>query len=113
MGNPPGVGRERQRIVLKGVEYIVQEERERTPSVHSAITFYKNGVSQGTAFTDIEAEPYFPAASLYKSAVVTFNFGPDFNHFPAGVEARAVCELAEEEAASEEEADEAATEPRL
>ena len=49
-GDPPAVVRMRQRVRTdKGVEYIVEEERERTPSVGSSITFFKNGVSQGTA----------------------------------------------------------------
>ena len=50
LGDPPAVVRMRQRVRTdKGVEYIVEEERERTPSVGSSITFFKNGVSQGTA----------------------------------------------------------------
>ena len=48
--------RMRQRINIKGVEYIVEEERERNASVGSRITFFVNGESQGNAFTDIWAE---------------------------------------------------------
>ena len=50
----------------------------------SEIAFFKNGVCQGTAFTDLTAARYFPAASLYtlpsqtEGATVRFNFGPDF-----------------------------------
>jgi len=71
MGEPAASVRMRQRINIKGVEYIVEEvssspshhtppspltsltrrgalqERERTPSVGSHITFFVNGVSQG------------------------------------------------------------------
>ena len=42
------------------------------------IVFYKNGVSQGTAFEGVWSEVYYPAASLYKAATVEFNFGPSF-----------------------------------
>ena len=40
------------------------------------------------------AEVYYPAASLFKAATVTFNFGPDFECKPAGLDARPVSELA-------------------
>ena len=88
MGDPPATVRMRQRINLKGVEYLVEEERDRVASHGSSITFYKNGVSQGAAFTDVWAEVYYPAASLFKAATVTFNFGPDFECKPAGLDAR-------------------------
>ena len=95
MGDPPAARRERQRISLKGVEYIVEEERTRTVSRGSSIEFFKNGVSQGTAFSDVWAEVYYPACSLYKAATVEFNFGPDFAHAPPeSADARPVCELA-------------------
>ena len=90
MGDPPATVRMRQRINLKGVEYLVEEERDRVASHGSSITFYKNGVSQGAAFTDVWAEVYYPAASLFKAATVTFNFGPDFECKPAGLDARPV-----------------------
>jgi Set1/Ash2 histone methyltransferase complex subunit ASH2 len=53
----------------------------------SEITFFRNGVCQGTAYTNISAGEYFPAASMYtlpspeKKCSVQFNFGPNF-HFP-------------------------------
>ena len=40
MGAPAALVRSRQRINIKGVEYIVQEERERTPSVGIADTLH-------------------------------------------------------------------------
>eukprot|EP00742_Colponemidia_sp_Colp-10_P006111 GILJ01006539.1.p1 GENE.GILJ01006539.1~~GILJ01006539.1.p1 ORF type:complete len:414 (-),score=59.97 GILJ01006539.1:13-1209(-) len=46
------------------------------------IHFFKNGVDQGVAFTDIYEGLYFPAASLYMRACVTFNFGPVFKYPP-------------------------------
>ena len=93
MGPGTASVRSRQRINIKGVEYIVEEERERTPSLGSHIAFFKNGEPQGTAFEDVWAEVYYPAASLFKAAAVTFNFGPTFA-FPPGCDARPVCELA-------------------
>ena len=85
MGSPGAILRERQRISIKGVEYIVEEERERTVSAGSAISYYKNGVPQGVAFADVWAEMYFPAVSLYKAACATFNFGPTFACPPTDV----------------------------
>ena len=56
MGDPPASRRERQRIAIKGVEYIVEEERERNPSVGSQLVFYKNG-----ARARFQAAPTVPA----------------------------------------------------
>ena len=58
-----------------------------------------NGQPQGTAFEDIWAEVYYPAASLFKAASVTFNFGPTFDFPPADCDARPICELANPAAA--------------
>ena len=53
----------------------------------SEIRYFKNGVSQGSAFMDIPGGRYYPAASMYTlpdqpNCVVKFNFGPDFECFP-------------------------------
>ncbi|MQM02934.1 hypothetical protein Taro_035714 [Colocasia esculenta] len=53
----------------------------------SEITFFKNGVCQGTAFTDLFGGRYYPAASMYTlpnqpNCEVRFNFGPNFEFFP-------------------------------
>ncbi|BES94398.1 SPRY [Nesidiocoris tenuis] len=48
----------------------------------SKMVFFKNGVCQGDAFTDIYAGSYFPAISLHKNATVTINYGPRFKHPP-------------------------------
>ncbi|XP_024082819.1 set1/Ash2 histone methyltransferase complex subunit ASH2 isoform X1 [Cimex lectularius] len=48
----------------------------------SKIMFFKNGVCQGTAFTDIYGGAYFPSISLHKNATVTVNFGPNFKYPP-------------------------------
>ncbi|KAF5291901.1 hypothetical protein FQR65_LT11385 [Abscondita terminalis] len=49
----------------------------------SKIVFFKNGICQGVAFTDIYAGNYYPAISIYKGATVVVNFGPNFKHFPS------------------------------
>jgi hypothetical protein len=41
---------------------------------NGTLTFYKNGVSQGTAFTGLTSGPYLPAVSTYNSGLVV-NFG--------------------------------------
>ncbi|KAJ6790707.1 putative protein TRAUCO [Iris pallida] len=53
----------------------------------SEISFFKNGVCQGTAFKDISGGRYYPAASMYTmpnepNCEVRFNFGPGFDFFP-------------------------------
>ena len=45
---------------FRQTRYIVEEERERTPSVGSHIAFFKNGEPQGTAFEDVWAEVHYP-----------------------------------------------------
>mmetsp|Transcript_24890 Transcript_24890/g.82764 ORF Transcript_24890/g.82764 Transcript_24890/m.82764 type:complete len:540 (+) Transcript_24890:46-1665(+) len=94
MGDPPGSVAKRQRIFIKGQEFIVEEERTRVPSAGSSISFFKNGVPQGVAYSEVWAEVYYPAASLYKAAVATFNFGPTFEFPPQGLQdARPMSEL--------------------
>lgn len=46
----------------------------------SKIMFFKNGESQGEAFTDINAGAYYPAISIFKNATVSVNFGPNFKY---------------------------------
>lgn len=46
----------------------------------SKIVFFKNGESQGEAFTDINAGAYYPAISIFKNATVSVNFGPNFKY---------------------------------
>ncbi|KAK6164117.1 hypothetical protein DH2020_000981 [Rehmannia glutinosa] len=53
----------------------------------SEISYFKNGICQGVAFTDLYGGFYYPAASMYTlpnqpACVVKFNFGPDFERFP-------------------------------
>ncbi|XP_046806681.1 set1/Ash2 histone methyltransferase complex subunit ASH2 isoform X3 [Lucilia cuprina] len=46
----------------------------------SKIEFFKNGQSQGVAFSDIYAGSYYPTISIHKSATVSVNFGPTFKY---------------------------------
>nr|XP_039250660.1 set1/Ash2 histone methyltransferase complex subunit ASH2-like [Styela clava] len=47
------------------------------------IEFYKNGVSQGSAWRDEVYEgAYYPCISIYKNCTVSVNFGPKFKHPP-------------------------------
>lgn len=46
----------------------------------SKIVFFKNGESQGEAFTDINHGAYYPAISIFKNATVSINFGPNFKY---------------------------------
>nr|CDS27865.1 set1:ash2 histone methyltransferase complex [Hymenolepis microstoma] len=57
-------------------------EKQLKPLPQSSITFYRNGECLGTAFRDIYAGVYFPTISIYKSASVAVNFGPDFRFPP-------------------------------
>lgn len=74
------------------------EEKDQVPEALKAlkslkgskIVFYKNGVSQGEAFCDINSGAYFPTVSIHKSATVSVNFGPNFKYPPADVAYRGV-----------------------
>ncbi|KAG1676274.1 Set1/Ash2 histone methyltransferase complex subunit ASH2 [Nymphon striatum] len=66
------------------------------PHPGSLIKFYKNGVCQGVAWDDINAGTYYPAASLYKGASVTFNFGPKFKFEPKEKAFKGINEAAHE-----------------
>lgn len=46
----------------------------------SKIEFFKNGQTQGVAFSDIFAGSYYPTISIHKSATVSVNFGPSFKY---------------------------------
>jgi len=56
MGDPAGSAAKRQRITIKGQEFVVEEERKRVASAGSSISFFKNGAPQGKAFKDVWAE---------------------------------------------------------
>lgn len=67
---------------------VKEEQARKVPG--SEICFFRNGVCQGTAFRDINAGRYFPAASMYTlpkepSCIVRFNFGPEFRFPPVDI----------------------------
>lgn len=59
----------------------------------SKIIYYKNGVNQGDAFIEINKGAYYPAISIYKSATVSVNFGPNFKYPPTDVTFRGVSRI--------------------
>ena len=60
---------------------------------NGTLVFYKNGVSQGTAFTGLTSGPYFPAVSLYTGSSVSgsFNFGQRLFAYTAPSGFKALC----------------------
>lgn len=80
----------RDKSLIKYKSYLYFEEKDDInkslkqlkPLKGSKIVFYKNGEKIGTAFEDIYAGYYYPAASLYRDVSLKFNFGPDFEHPP-------------------------------
>ncbi|KJE90180.1 ash2-like protein [Capsaspora owczarzaki ATCC 30864] len=71
--------------------FVYYEENVTVPKQHpeplqaSCIEFFKNGKSQGVAWSNIGQGTYFPAVSLFRGGRVKVNFGPDFKHFPTKV----------------------------
>ena len=49
---------------------------------NGTITFYKNGVSQGVAFTSIPSDTYFPAVAMTGTMSASINFGQKPFKFP-------------------------------
>lgn len=62
---------------------VEETEKKLSPCPGSKIVFFKNGVSEGVAFSDVCNGRYYPCFSLYRSAGVTVNFGPSFRHQPS------------------------------
>ncbi|KAH9602529.1 hypothetical protein KSS87_002091 [Heliosperma pusillum] len=85
-------------VLYKGQKYVCASNIKEDPPKcvpGSEILFFKNGVCQGVAFKDLYGGRYYPAASMYTlpnqpNCVVKFNFGPDFECFPADFEGRPV-----------------------
>lgn len=96
----------KDRPLVKFKNYLYFEEKDDIPMIikqlrplkGSKIVFYKNGENIGTAFEDIYAGIYYPAASFYKNVNVTFNFGPNFKYPPKDTKFRGIHDLAEESA---------------
>ena len=76
--------------------YIVRQEEEVEVCDRSFVAFFKNGKSQGIAFDKLIKGRYYPTASLFGNASVTFNFGPAFE-FPPEIQAmipfKPICDL--------------------
>lgn len=78
----------KDRPLVKFKSHLYYEDKDKVaetlkrlrPLPGSKIGFFKNGVHQGVAFTDIFAGAYYPSVSLHKSAKVTMNFGPHFKY---------------------------------
>ncbi|KAH7424010.1 hypothetical protein KP509_12G085100 [Ceratopteris richardii] len=83
-------------VSYRGQPYILEEKEDPPKSVPgSEVVFFRNGKCQGTAFKDINAGRYFPAASMYTlpndpKCVVRFNFGPDFRFPPTSIGTRPI-----------------------
>ncbi|XP_055849029.1 set1/Ash2 histone methyltransferase complex subunit ASH2 [Episyrphus balteatus] len=76
----------KDRPLVKFKSHLYYEDKDRVQETlknfktlpQSKIEFFKNGKSQGVAFTDIYGGSYYPTISIYKSATVSVNFGPNF-----------------------------------
>jgi len=76
--------RQRPRLTLKSGQYlIIDPEQKRISNDGSFLAFFKNGQLQGVPFTEIGAEWFYPAISLFGDISVTANFGPNFEHPPS------------------------------
>ncbi|KAI0236142.1 Set1/Ash2 histone methyltransferase complex subunit ASH2 [Lamellibrachia satsuma] len=75
---------------------VAKGAKQLEPCKNSKIVLFKNGKCQGVAFEDILGGAYYPAISLYKTASVTVNFGPDFEYPPQDCDAyKPMSEVAE------------------
>lgn len=61
----------------------------------SKMFFYKNGICQGEAFSDVYRGTYYPTVSFYKSTVISTNFGPDFKYPPTDKEFKTMSDAAD------------------
>ncbi|KAJ8022757.1 Set1/Ash2 histone methyltransferase complex subunit ASH2 [Holothuria leucospilota] len=94
----------KNRTLIKFKSHLYFEEKDEPTETEkslqvapgSKIVFFKNGVSQGTAFEDIYDGIYYPCISLYKGCSVSLNFGPDFKYPPEDLSGyKAISDLAE------------------
>ncbi|XP_058077462.1 protein TRAUCO-like [Magnolia sinica] len=77
-------------VIYKGQRYACAADgKDDPPKVvpGSELSFFKNGICQGVAFTNLYGGRYYPAASMFTrpnqpNCVVKFNFGPEFECFP-------------------------------
>ncbi len=64
-------------------DYLAEKAKSLTPLSGSKIVFFKNGECQGEAFTNVYDGQYYPTVSLYKSCILSLNFGPEFKYPPS------------------------------
>ena len=84
----------KDRPLVKFKSHFYYEEKDDLPKIlkslkplqGSKIIFYRNGVCEGVAFTNIYCGSYYPAISLYKNTTVSVNFGPEFKHPPSNID---------------------------
>lgn len=62
---------------------LAEKMKSLTPLEGSKIIFFRNGQCQGEAFINVYGGQYYPTVSLYKSCVLSVNFGPDFKYPPS------------------------------
>ena len=72
---------------LLNENYLTFQAYEQEILEGSYIEYYLNGLPLGKAFQNIYFAKYHPAISLYNSAQVTCNFGPDLKFLPEGFQA--------------------------
>ena len=75
---------------------VSEAEKTLRPASTSKMIMYKNGKCCGVAFSDVFEGTYYPAISLYKNAVVSANFGPEFQCPPKGLDYKPMSLAAEE-----------------
>ncbi|KAL6424203.1 hypothetical protein ACFW04_009807 [Cataglyphis niger] len=103
----------KDRPLVKFKSHLYYEEKDQVqealkalrPLEGSKIIYYKNGVNQGDAFVDLNKGAYYPGISIYKSATVSVNFGPNFKCPPTNITFRGMHEKAEEAIAEQSMAD--------
>ncbi|KAF5303454.1 hypothetical protein FQA39_LY19024 [Lamprigera yunnana] len=84
----------KDRPLVKFKSHLYYEDKDNIPEYlktlksldGSKIIFFKNGIYQGIAFTNIYGGSYYPTLSIHKSATVSVNFGPNFKHLPISPE---------------------------
>lgn len=81
----------KDRPLVKFKSHLYYEEKDNVPEClknlkpleGSKLLFFKNGVCQGVAFSNIYGGPYYPALSMHKNSTVSVNFGPNFKFAPS------------------------------
>jgi len=116
---PPKPNREIERKLEPPPDSLNKKKEDEEPPRldNSEIRFFKNGIDQGVAFSNVYEGTYYPAGSLYGGAVVKFNFGPKFKYPPSKEKPYLACcdmvSIALQKAAAQKAAEDKAEEERL